>query len=85
MFEIDLDNGSTYTFNTLNVAPGKTATLKVNQAPDGNGVIGWSSNFRFPGGIQPAATQGSGKEDIYTFVMYDSSTVYTVQTANLSS
>jgi hypothetical protein len=84
MFEIDLDNGSTYTFDTLNIGPGKTATLKVNQAPDGNGNIGWGSEFRFPGGVVPSATQGTGKEDIYSFVMYDSSAVYTVQTANLS-
>ncbi len=84
MFEIDLDNASTYTFDTLNVAPGKTATLKVNQAPDGNGAIGWGSEFRFPGGVVPSATTGAGAEDIYSFVMYDSSAVYTVQTANLS-
>jgi hypothetical protein len=83
-FNIALDNGSTYHFKPYNMQPGQTVTLKVPQAPDGNGVVAWSPEFKFPGGNIPAATQGTGAEDIYTFVTFDTGSVYTVQTPGLA-
>ncbi len=83
-FNIALDNGSTYHFKPYNMQPGQTVTLRVPQAPDGNGAVGWSPEFKFPGGNTPVATQGSGAEDIYTFVTFDTGSVYTVQTPGLA-
>ena len=84
MFNLPLDNGTTYHFAAVNITPGQTATLRVPQGPDGNGQIEWSPDFKFPGGSAPTATTGTGAEDIYTFAMYDTGSVYAVQTADLS-
>ena len=83
-FNIALDNGSTYHFKTYNAQPGQTVTLRVPQSPDGNGAIEFAPEFKFPGGNTPVATQGIGAEDIYTFVTFDTGSVYTVQTPGLS-
>jgi len=83
-FNIALDNGSTYHFKTYNAQPGQTVTLKVPQSPDGNGAVEFAPEFKFPGGNTPVATQGTGAEDIYTFVTFDTGSVYTVQTPGLA-
>ena len=85
MFEITLADATTYLFDVTGNGAGKTATLIIKQSPAGTGDADWGSVFRWSSGVKPTTTTGAGKEDIYTFVTYNASSVYAVQTPNMSS
>jgi len=83
IFDIDLDNGSTYHFEANNLQKGQTFMLRTPQSSDGNGQIDWGSMFNWPAGVAPTATQAQNTADVYTFVTFDTTSVYAIQSADL--
>ncbi len=83
MFDIDLDNGSTYHFEANNLQKGQTFMLRTPQSSDGNGQVTWGSMFNWPAGTAPTATQAQNTADLYTFVTFDTTEVYSIQSADL--
>jgi len=61
-----------------------TLILKTAQPGTGYGTITFDSEFKFPDGLAPTATEASSAQDIYTFVYYSEGNIYTTQVANLS-
>jgi hypothetical protein len=83
IFDIDLDNGSTYHFEANNLQKGQTFMLRTPQSSDGNGQIDWGTMFNWPAGVAPTATQAQNTADVYTFVTFDTTSVYAIQSADL--
>ena len=69
--------------NPSGTKPGQTAVLKVQQPDPGSGTLSYASNFRFPGGTVPTATDGTGAEDILTFVNFGFNETYVTMTNDL--
>jgi hypothetical protein len=69
--------------NSSNQVPGQTAVLKVQQPNPGSGTLTYASNFRFPGGTIPTATDGANAEDILTFVNFGFNETYVTMTNDL--
>jgi len=57
--------------------------LRTPQSSDGNGQIDWGSMFNWPAGVAPTATQAQNTADVYTFVTFDTTSVYAIQSADL--
>ena len=83
MFDIDLDNGSNYEFRAHNLQKGQTFMLRTPQSSDGNGTVSWGTMFNWPAGTAPTATQAQNTADLYTFVTFDTTEVYSIQSADL--
>ena len=58
--------------------------LKTIQPGTGYGTITFSPVFNFAGGTAPTATEAANAIDVYTFVAFDQSNIYTTQLANMS-
>jgi hypothetical protein len=53
--------------DTTNKVDGSTYILLVTQGT-GSNTLAWNATYKWPGGIAPTLTTGSGKSDIFTFV-----------------
>ena len=79
-----LVSGSALHISASNLEPGQTFMLKTIQPGTGYGTITFSPVFNFAGGTAPTATEAANAIDVYTFVAFDQSNVYTTQLANMS-
>lgn len=85
-FDLAIVSGSSVFIQASNTKPGQTFVLRTTQDTAGVGTIAFDNGqFDFAGGTAPTATAETGSVDIYTFVTFNSSTVYGTQVANLKS
>ena len=66
-----------------NLQKGQTFMLRTPQSSDGNGTVSWGTMFNWPAGTAPTATQAQNTADLYTFVTFDTTEVYSIQSADL--
>jgi hypothetical protein len=79
-----LVSGSAVHISASNLQPGQTFMLKTIQPGTGYGSVTFSPVFNFAGGTAPTATEAANAIDVYTFVAFDESNVYTTQLANMA-
>ena len=85
-FDLALVSGSNVFVQGLNVKPGQTFVLRTTQpssSADSYGTIQFDGNFAFSGGTAPTATAATGSVDIYTFVVFEETTIYSTQVTDL--
>jgi hypothetical protein len=81
-FTLDLVSGSNTFINVSNVNAGETISLRVKQPSVGVGTVTYTSTLKFPAGYSYAATLTSSKEDIITFLSFDTTSLYSVSINN---
>lgn len=64
--------------NPTNVIVGSTYRLIVKQDATGSRTLGYGTNFKFPGNIEPTLTSVSGATDILEFIAESSSILHLV-------
>ena len=91
---IDFNAGNYYTclvtqstfFNVTGVNPGETCALLITTAQGGNNAAlptaSFSSNVKQVSGSRYLPTSGSGRQDILTFISFDSASVYLAKIQN---
>ncbi len=76
-FSIDTDTTSTFIKITIiqeinlsitKAEVGMQITLQLIQDGLGGGTVDWSSDFRFPGGVNPITSTAPNVKDIFTFI-----------------
>ena len=81
-FTLDLVSGSNTFLGVTNINSGETVSLRIKQPSVGFGTITYGSTLKFPAGYSYAATLTSSKEDIITFLSFDTSSLYSVSINN---
>ena len=81
-FTLNLVSGSNTFINVSNVNAGETISLIVKQPSVGFGTVTYTSTLKFPAGYSYAATLTSSKEDIITFLSFDTTSLYSVSINN---
>ena len=72
-------------FNVTGINPGETVSLLLTTGQGAPGALptaSFSSNVKQVSGSRYLPTSGSGKQDILTFVSFDSSNVYLAKIQN---
>jgi hypothetical protein len=67
------------TINFSNARAGGTYILKVKQdATTGSRLVTWNANIKWAGGSAPTLTTDTNGEDLFTFIAFDSTSLYGV-------
>lgn len=65
-----------------NITGGRTITLRINKTNSGATVSYNTGSIKFPSGFGYSITDGVNKQDVITFVTFDTSAVYAVNAKN---
>jgi hypothetical protein len=82
-FELTLSSSTTTYLEPINIQPGQTINLKINQ-PATSGSLTYDSTLKFPGGIPYSASATGSVTDIVSLISFDSTTLYATAIKNLS-
>jgi hypothetical protein len=82
-FELTLSSSTTTYLEPINIQPGQTINLKINQ-PATSGSLTYDNTLKFPGGIPYNVSSTGSVVDILSMVSFDNSTLYATAIKNLS-